>query len=133
MRLRSLAWAGCLLVPLGASAQERAEPSRPVEVDKSKGEEEQIRKREEWFIQSRGLRSERRPDLLRAQAVEELDRAQAARASELELAGETWSPLGPVGMTMLSWTMGRVSGRVSESGIAVDPANAPSRVRRDHR
>lgn len=124
MRLRSLAWAGCLsLVPLAASAQERAEPSRPVEVDKSKGEEEQIRRREEWFIQSRGLRSERRPDLLRAQAVEELDRAQASRATELELAGETWSALGPVGMTMLSWTMGRVSGRVSESGIAVDPAN----------
>jgi PKD domain/Sortilin, neurotensin receptor 3, len=125
MRLRSLAWAWCVsMVPLGgaALAQERDEP-HPIEVDKSKGEEDQIRKREEWFAQARGLRSERRPDLLRAQAVQELESAQAFRASELELAGETWSALGPVGMTMLNWTMGRVSGRVSESGIAVDPAN----------
>lgn len=99
-------------------AQERPEPG-----DKSKGEEEQIQKRAEWFVKSRGLDTVRRPDLLRARAARELVRAQAERTHELELAGETWTSLGPSSMTMLSWTMGRVSGRVAQAGIAVDPTN----------
>jgi hypothetical protein len=125
MRLRNGWWGLCLSASIvGASfAQEREGPNRAPEGDKSRGEEEQIRKREEWFVQSRGLQQVKRPDLLRAQAVEELETAQRARESELELAGETWSSLGPVGMTMLNWTMGRVSGRVSESGIGVHPTD----------
>jgi hypothetical protein len=89
--------------------------------DKTEGEEEQIRLREEWFRLSHGLEKVARPDLLRAGAVAELARVQRLRAPELERAGETWSSLGPVTMTMLSWTMGRVSGRVA--ALAVSPAS----------
>lgn len=126
MRSRSLlAWVSLLavvLVPGPLFAQGRSERERPPG-DKSKGEEEQIRKREEWFIKSRGLDRVARPDLLRAQAVHELREAQEARNRELEAGGETWSALGPLGMTMLNWTMGKVTGRVSESGLGVDPDN----------
>jgi PKD repeat protein len=96
--------------------------SRPQPGDKSRGEEEQIQKRQEWFILSRGLDKVARPDLLRAQAARELQDAQGGeRLHALELAGETWTSLGPLTMTMMSWTMGRVSGRVSS--LAVDPTN----------
>jgi hypothetical protein len=44
-------------------------PQRPPQPgDKTKGEEEQIRLRDEWFRTSRGLDKVERPDLLRAQA-----------------------------------------------------------------
>jgi PKD repeat protein len=129
MRLRTSAWGISLLtVALSQGAAfTQDSPERPERVprpgDKSKGEEEQIRKREEWFVQSRGLDKVERPDRLRAQAVRELARMQAQRRYELEMAGETWTSLGPASMTMMSWAMGRVSGRVASAGIAVDPNN----------
>jgi hypothetical protein len=66
------------------------------------------RSQAQWFILSRGLDKVRRPDLLRARAVSELREAQGD-TPRLEQAGETWTSLGPLTMTMMSWTMGRVS------------------------
>jgi hypothetical protein len=126
MRLRFSAGRASLFVTMLAVTQGVVLSQDPVERplrpgDKTKGEEEQIRLREEWFRTSRGLDKVERPDLLRAQAVRELALAQAERAPELERNGETWSSLGPVTMTMLNWTMGRVSGRVA--AFAVHPTN----------
>src|SRR6266545_946293 len=73
--------------------------------DKSRGEDEQIRRREEWFALSRGLDRTSRPDRLRAAGASELQQAQLQRRSTLALAGETWESLGPLTMTMLNWTM----------------------------
>jgi photosystem II stability/assembly factor-like uncharacterized protein len=101
------------------AAETGQRPLRPG--DRTRGEEEQIRRREEWFMLSRGLDQVERPDLLRAAAVRELAKAQAERARTLLEAGETWEPLGPATMTMLSWVMGRVSGRVA--ALAVHPTD----------
>ncbi len=87
------------------------------QADKTKGEEWQIQQREKWFIQSRGLDQVSRPDLFRAAAVEDLQR----RMSESPDETLTWQPLGPDTMTMLSWVMGPVAGRVA--AIAVHPSN----------
>jgi hypothetical protein len=133
MKRRSKVWRLALSMVVcvqGLSSAQEALPDEsapagarlPAPGDKSRGEEEQIRLRQEWFILSRGLDKVRRPDLLRARAVGELREAQGAdRLREQELAGETWTSLGPLTMTMMSWTMGRVSGRVA--ALAVDPAN----------
>ncbi len=85
--------------------------------DKSRGEEWQISEREKWFVESRGLNEVTRPDLLRARAVSELE-DRLARAPQQTL---SWQSLGPESMTMLSWVMGPVAGRVS--AIAVDPVH----------
>lgn len=138
MRAKALRWTGfstlALVVAVApAFAQESARPeagidreeeealSREPGVDRSHGEEEEIRRRQEWFIRSRGLDDVARPDLLRARAVRETALRQRRRADELRLAGETWSPLGPATMTMLSWVMGPVAGRVA--AVAVDPTD----------
>lgn len=121
-----------LLAPAVASAQrrdraparaERDQPAARVAEagDKTGGEEEEIREREEWFIRSRGLRDVARPDLLRASAVADLAVRRAARAAELQALGQVWQPVGPVSMTMLNWTMGPVAGRVA--ALAVHPTN----------
>ena len=89
--------------------------------DKTRGEEEQIRKREEWFVGSRGLRTVARPDLLRAEAVAEAKRLRAARADELAGSGQTWQAVGPATMTMLTWAMGPVAGRIVS--LAVHPTD----------
>jgi len=85
--------------------------------DKSAGEEWQISQREKWFTESRGLSQVTRPDLLRAAAVREQEQT-LARAPQQTL---SWQSLGPEAMTMLSWVMGPVAGRVS--AMAVDPGN----------
>ena len=89
--------------------------------DQSRGEEVQIKERERWFVASRGLRTVARPDLLRAEAVADLARRQRERADELQGTGQVWEAMGPFTMTMLSWAMGPVAGRVVS--LAVDPAD----------
>jgi hypothetical protein len=125
MRATVLGWTGVhALVALAvaaspALAQRVLRPERGV--DRSRGEDEQIRKRQEWFVRSRGLDRVARPDLLRAEAVRDMAERQRRRADELRLSGETWQPLGPATMTMLSWDMGPVAGRVV--ALAVDPTD----------
>jgi hypothetical protein len=126
MSLRcAMSMASALLVVVAGGAPEVFAQERPERAarrgDKTKGEEEQIRRREEWFRASRGLDSVRRPDRLRAQAAREMGQAQRERDPALAANGETWTSLGPATMTMLSWTMGRVSGRVA--AFAVHPSD----------
>ena len=82
------------VIPGSASAQRAAAVRQPG--DKTDGEEEEIREREEWFLKSRGLATVTRPDLLRAEAVQDLARRQALRADELPGRGpELGSPSVP--------------------------------------
>lgn len=85
--------------------------------DRSYGEEERILKRERWFYESRGFAEVTRPDLLRAQAVEQqrsVVGGERARSAQ-------WHSLGPESMTIFDWDMGNVAGRVA--ALAVDPTN----------
>ena len=77
--------------------------------DRTDGEEDEIREREEWFRESRGLDRARRPDQARAAAVQQLRTARQARAVALAAVGETWSSLGPLSIKMLNWAMGPVT------------------------
>ncbi|MEP7044894.1 MAG: hypothetical protein ABI843_17660 [Dokdonella sp.] len=98
-----------------------AAPGSGVRVgDKSRGEEDEIRERVEWFEQARGLDEHNDARLRRAQAVTVL-RNTLAQGTPALLANETWLPLGPDGMSMLDWDMGRVAGRVT--ALAVDPTD----------
>lgn len=91
--------------------------AQPLPGDKTHGEEEQIRQRQQWFVQSRGLDAISAPHLLRKAAVFQTRQMMAdTRASR-----QSWSSLGPSPMTMFSWAMGRVAGRVS--ALAVNPEN----------
>ena len=85
--------------------------------DKTHGEDREIRERLEWFERARGLDSVPGARTERAQAVTTLRRALNAGMPAL-LAQDAWQSLGPDGMTMLGWTMGRVAGRVT--ALAVD-------------
>lgn len=113
-RFRAIAIAGLLV----AATTVRGEPPQPV--DKSGGEEEQIRERVEWFERTRGLDAQPDARRLRANAVAAL-RARLARGVPSLLANQTWLSMGPAGMTMLNWRMGSVAGRVSALGV--DPGN----------
>lgn len=86
--------------------------------DRADGEEEQIRARSEWFIQQRGIDRMPRADLVRRDAVLEVKRRRDTEAGDWDL---RWTPEGPESMTMLNWSMGEVSGRVS--ALAVNPTN----------
>ena len=89
-------------------------------VDKAHGEEREIAERVEWFKSRRGLDDAPAAAAARARAVTDLRRTLAGGMPAL-LADESWQPLGPDGMTMLDWAMGRVAGRVS--ALAVDPVD----------
>ena len=99
----------------------QARPAAKVLGDKTHGEEEEIKERVKWFHQSRSLASVARPDRLRAEAVADLARRQAQRADELRAGGQNWQTVGPLSMTMLNWTMGRVAGR--SVALGVHPTN----------
>jgi len=99
-----------------AFAADRPSPLQPV--DKSDGEDEQIEKRLEWFVNARGLDDNADARTRRAQAVAHLKR-QVANGVPTLLASESWQALGPETMTMLDWDMGAVVGRVT--ALAVDP------------
>jgi photosystem II stability/assembly factor-like uncharacterized protein len=90
----------------------------PMQVDKSGGEDEAIRQRIEWFERTRGLDEHPEARAQRAREVTRLRRQVASGVPAL-LAEKSWQPLGPEGMTMLDWNMGRVIGRVT--ALAADP------------
>ena len=94
-----------------------AEGLPPGDHDRSRGEEERIRQREQWFFESRGLGGVERPDLIRASAVEQLRSASEGGRDILT----RWRNLGPESMTMFDWAMGNVAGRVA--ALAVDPTD----------
>lgn len=87
-------------------------------IDREKGEEEQIIRRVEWFVESRGLDRVDRADLRRRQAV---NQARIMRDVELSQGLQPWRLMGPESMTMLDWVMGPVAGRVS--AVAVHPTD----------
>ena len=86
--------------------------------DLEDGEEEQIRRRVEWFVESRGLENTHRADLQRLQAVLQ---TKAMRKADHPRGLEAWRLMGPESMSMLDWVMGPVAGRVS--ALAVHPAD----------
>lgn len=118
MRRVVLALLAAGLLAQAATAQPPASERERRPGDKRFGEEEQIRLREEWFVKSRGLDTVARPELLRAQALEE-QRLAIALQGEARVPG-SWTSLGPSPMNMLTWSMGRVAGRAS--ALAVSPA-----------
>ncbi|MDJ0842077.1 MAG: hypothetical protein QNK37_36585 [Acidobacteriota bacterium] len=109
----------CLLVFTTNMLPAQSKRERIPEPDaKATGEQYNIDQRREWFIQSRGLDRVERPDKLRSQAVEGTKRAKQRMG---KAADHNWVEVGPSPMTMLSWSMGNVAGRVS--AIAYDPSN----------
>ena len=103
-----------------ASAQSVDRPLLLQAGDKTAGEDEAIRRRIEWFEDVRGLDAHPEARAQRAAAVALL-RQQVAAGVPALAATENWQSLGPDGMTMLNWEMGRVIGRVT--ALAVDPAD----------
>lgn len=90
----------------------------PGEIDKRDGEEYQIQQRERWFSERRGLAFTPQAAQLRAASAAEL----ALRSGPpLRGAGALWTPLGPATMSMFTWAMGRVTGRVQ--ALAVHPSD----------
>jgi hypothetical protein len=106
-----------LAVSMTAGGQEPGESRARKPGDKRYGEEEQIRARAEWFIRSRGLDQLERAGALRARAAEETALRTSLDAGLLA----NWTSVGPESMSMLSWTMGRVAGRVA--ALAVHPTD----------
>ena len=119
MRLGVSCVVGALVLATGfAAAADR--PFVLAAGDKSEFEDEAIERRFEWFEHARGLDEQPDARARRAAAVGTLKRQMATHAPAL-LAAESWQPLGPDGMNMLDWDMGRVIGRVT--ALAVDPAD----------
>ena len=102
----------CLLAAL-AAAPLTAQTDEGI--DREDGEEDQVEEREKWFRERRQLDVTERADRLRAAAAVSTLRQQAGRG------GAVWESLGPSPMTMLGWTMGNVSGRIT--AIAVHPTD----------
>lgn len=100
---------GCALsAALPAIAEEREDEG------KTAGDESwQIEQRQRWFEETRGLRDVANAGALRSGAVAALREQRAQRDSTLALLGESWQEIGPSSMNMLSWIMGRVSGRLN--------------------
>lgn len=122
MSIRTTGWRAFgalafLLLPVApASAwHEEADHLEPKDGEEGEGREEswQIEQRQLWFEQTHALRTA--PDVarLRAQAAESLKVERRAKDPQLARVGEVWQPVGPSSMTMTSWTMGRVSGRLN--------------------
>lgn len=105
-----------LLVPLSLNLFGQVVEITSPPGDKEFGEEEQIRARDLWFVTSRGLDQVSRPDLKLRAALESV---KAELANRRGTPGQGWYQTGPAPMTMLSWAMGKVAGRVSS--FAYDP------------
>ena len=115
-RCTAVSWFALFLLA-GLSSQLAARDVAELIEARRTGEQEQIEARERWFRESRNLTTVAEASELRAQAAAEVRHAAATRAvSQLE-----WTSLGPESMTMLSWTMGPVAGRVA--ALAVHPAD----------
>ena len=119
-RFRHLGGAAFAVILLASAAHALERPLLLQAGDKEEGEGEAIGKRLEWFERARGLGDNPQARAQRASEVTKL-RQQVARGIPALLADENWQPLGPDGMTMLDWDMGRVVGRVT--ALAVDPAD----------
>jgi photosystem II stability/assembly factor-like uncharacterized protein len=119
-RFRHLAGAVFALILVAAAAHAADRPLLLQAGDKEGGEDEAIGKRIEWFERARGLDEHPQARAQRASEVNKL-KLQIARGIPALLADESWMPLGPDGMTMLDWDMGRVVGRVT--ALAVDQAD----------
>ncbi|UXI67277.1 VPS10 domain-containing protein [Tahibacter amnicola] len=123
----SLMFAATLLVALPALASEPLVPDSPLLLDREEGEEWAIERRREWFRERRGLDRMSNAGALRAQAVDEqrliMAEQESAAVPPLLRANvtEIWTALGPGPSTMLDWTMGKVSGRVTT--LAVHPTD----------
>lgn len=87
--------------------------------ERAAGEEEQIRRRHEWFLSTRraGTSSAEERATLRLAAAEAtreaLERQRARRTAGLEGAQNLWAAKGPASATFGGWQFGNVSGRVS--------------------
>lgn len=110
----------CLLAAMPATAQRVNKPDfKPAKAfDRSGGEEYQIKQRELWFQQKRGLYDHNQAGQLRRDAVEQ---SRIMKFDESFRQRAEWTEVGPSPMNMLSWAMGRVAGRVS--AIAVHPTD----------
>ncbi|HET9031878.1 MAG TPA: PKD domain-containing protein [Dokdonella sp.] len=93
------------------------------EGDEGGGREEswQIEQRQQWFVESRGLRNHPEASRLRANAAAELKFQRQLIDPARAASGEVWEELGPSSMDMVNWVMGRVSGRLN--AIAPLPGN----------
>lgn len=93
-------------------------------IDRKLGEEEEIRMRRAWFLESRMQGVERSADLaaLRLSAVEAtrsaLELQRSRRAAGSERGTTAWIPKGPSPSSFGGWAFGNISGRVS--AIAAD-------------
>lgn len=89
---------------------------QPPDHDKTEGERIELRR--QWFAEIRGLdRVEQASQYRLAAAMETRDRMLL----EANVDSAVWTAIGPSPMSMLNWTMGHVSGRVS--ALAVDPVD----------
>lgn len=108
LRAGFLIFACVLATPQFLLAQEREDEG------KSAGDESwQIEQRQRWFEETRGLRGVANASALRSAAVAALKEERARQDSTQTLLGESWQEIGPSSMNMLSWIMGRVSGRLN--------------------
>ncbi len=109
--MRPITLAACLIaagLPLLSSAQALREL----------GEESQIQARVDWFYGPR-LQAAEPEQAARLRSIEAEKLVAQRRVPMRESLSQPWSALGPSPMTMLSWQMGNVAGRVS--ALAVDP------------
>jgi photosystem II stability/assembly factor-like uncharacterized protein len=117
-------WVACG-VPAGAAPQTGGGTAQqPRFVDKRLGEEDQIRRRTEWFYSTRraGTSSDQEMWSLRLAAVEEtrqaIARQRARQTTGFEAGQNVWVEMGPSPSTFGNWAFGNVSGRIQ--AIAAD-------------
>ena len=93
-------------------------PGTSVLVDREKGEEDQIRKRLEWFLSTRdgGVGSLDEIQALRQSALRDVARQVVSAPPGLT---NFWTEMGPSAWHLGGWTFGDVAGRVT--GIAKGP------------
>lgn len=108
----------CVEVWIVATLAASAAMAQGAPGDRRGGEQEQILRRVEWFVESRGLDRVGRADLRRREAVLQ---AKVMGSADTPAGIQPWRPMGPETMTMLDWVMGPVAGRVS--AMAIHPTN----------
>jgi PKD repeat protein len=102
-----------MAVPASAWHEEADHLEPPDEKEHGPREESwQIEQRQRWFEETHALRTSG-ATRERAKAAETLKAERRSKDPQLALRGESWEPVGPSSMTMTSWTMGKVSGRLN--------------------
>ncbi|GAA0721689.1 hypothetical protein GCM10009105_32240 [Dokdonella soli] len=89
----------------------------PPYVDKSTGEEDAIRRRDEWFIKTHALDRTHDARGLRAASMQDQQRIASRAAPELLSTSPRWQSVGPRHIQFLDWAVGFVAGRVSALGV----------------